>query len=85
MTKEERDGWINYNKSIETFKDATALQYDLGKKEGKTEGIIEERKDIGREMLKMGIDPETISKATKLDLSEIKKLAESEEEEETLS
>jgi predicted transposase/invertase (TIGR01784 family) len=83
MTKEERDGWINYNKSIETFKDATALQYDLGKKEGKTEGkiegIIEGKKDIVREMLKMRIDLETISKATKLSLSEIKSLAESEE------
>ena len=84
MTKEERDEWINYNKSIETFKDATALQYDLGKIEGKIEGRIEERKNIGRQMLKMGVDLETVSKATNLSFSEIKKLSESEEKDENL-
>ena len=71
MTKEERDGWMNYNKSIETFKDATALQYDLGK--------TEEKKRITLEMLNIQIDHETISKVTKLSLSEIKKLNESRE------
>ncbi|OYZ37595.1 MAG: hypothetical protein B7Y25_03810 [Alphaproteobacteria bacterium 16-39-46] len=73
MTKEERDGWINYNKSIENFKDATALQYELGK--------VEERKEIAHQMLKMKIDLEMISRVTKLSLSDIKSLYEEMESE----
>ncbi len=66
MTKEERDGWINYNKSIETFKDATTLQYELGK--------VEEKKNIARKMIQRQTDIETVIEFTDLTRAEVEAL-----------
>ena len=56
--------------NVTGFEEAVNLAYLDGKREGISEGI----EDTAKNLIELGIDDETISKATKLDLKTIQKL-----------
>ena len=59
-----------FEPNVTGFEEAVNLAYLDGKREGKREAI----EDIAKNLIELGIDDETISKATKLDLETIQKL-----------
>ena len=64
--------------NVTGFEEAVNLAYLDGKREGiseaKKEGKREAIEDIAKNLIELGIDDETIAKATKLDLKTIRKL-----------
>lgn len=78
MSKEERAA---YNRHIENLRvqwdvltTAHGEGWDEGRKEGKAEGIIEEKNEVARNMKKDGISPDVIAKYTGLTLEQIQQL-----------
>ena len=67
-----------FEPNVTGFEEAVNLAYLDGKREGiseaKKEGKREAIEDIAKNLIELGIDDETISKATKLDLKTIRKL-----------
>ena len=59
-----------FEPNVTGFEEAVNLAYLDGKREGKREAI----EDIAKNLIELGIDDETIAKATKLDLKTIQKL-----------
>ena len=59
-----------FEPNVTGFEEAVNLAYLDGKREGISEGI----EDTAKNLIELGIDDETISKATKLDLKTIRKL-----------
>ena len=64
--------------NVTGFEEAVNLSYLDGKREGISEGKKDGKKegieDTAKNLIELGIDDETIAKATKLDLKTIQKL-----------
>ncbi|WP_292888842.1 hypothetical protein [Methanobrevibacter sp. UBA212] len=67
-----------FEPNVTGFEEAVNLAYLDGKREGKLEAKRKWKrqgvKDIAKNLIELGIDDETIAKATKLDLKTIQKL-----------
>ena len=77
MTPEERDSYYYYLKQVYTDRDELQAAEAKGRDEGREEERqknLEEKKNIARNLLKMGIDAEAVSKATSLSIEEIQTL-----------
>ena len=74
MSKEER---MRYDESIKVYRDQLAVmefERNKGLAEGRAEGRAEEKENVARNLKRMGMDVETIAKATGLDPDVIESL-----------
>ena len=74
MSKEER---MRYDESIKVYRDQLAVmefERNKGLAEGRAEGRAEEKESVARNLKRMGMDVETIAKATGLDPDVIESL-----------
>ena len=74
LSKEER---IKYDESIKVYRDnLVTLEFaeQKGRVEGRAEGRAEGKEETARNLKKMGVSPEVISKATGLDMEKIEEL-----------
>ena len=74
MSKEER---MKYDESIKVYRDQLAVmefERNKGLAEGRAEGRAEEKENVARNLKRMGMDVETIAKATGLDPDVIESL-----------
>ena len=74
MSKEER---MRYDESIKVYRDQLAVmefERNKGLAEGRAEGRAEEKESVARNLKRMGMDVETIVKATGLDPDVIESL-----------
>ena len=70
MSKEER---MRYDESIKVYRDQLAVM-EFERNKGLAEGRAEEKENVARNLKRMGMDVETIAKATGLDLDVIESL-----------
>ncbi len=63
MSKEER---MKYDESIKVYRDQLAVM-EFERNKGLAEGRAEEKENVARNLKRMGMDVETIAKATGLD------------------
>lgn len=74
LTKKERE---DYDKSLKIYRDNYAIaqtERRLGKEEGRAEGRAEEQRYIALNLLRLGIDIDSVSKGTGLSVEEILKI-----------
>ncbi|MCI8362544.1 MAG: Rpn family recombination-promoting nuclease/putative transposase, partial [Clostridia bacterium] len=73
---ELREKWIrDYKGSMEYAKQEGLRQgIEEGRKEGREEGIEQKQIEVIKEMLKLGMDKQTIGKITKVEINEIEKI-----------
>ena len=74
MSKEDR---MRYDESIKVYRDQLAVmefERNKGLAEGRAEGRAEEKESVARNLKRMGMDVETIVKATGLDPDVIESL-----------
>ena len=70
MSKEER---MKYDESIKVYRDQLAVM-EFERNKGLAEGRAEEKENVARNLKRMGMDVETIAKATGLDPDVIESL-----------
>ena len=70
MSKEER---MRYDESIKVYRDQLAVM-EFERNKGLAEGRAEEKENVARNLKRMGMDVETIAKATGLDPDVIESL-----------
>lgn len=74
MTKAESDQYFWEQDYYRTIKNAEGYEYELGEKQGREQGLMQEKLSVARKMKQEGLEVSLISRVTGLSTEEISKL-----------